>query len=197
MCGVFRSPGGAPRVAGQAHRPITFLSLNGVSSLGVESGVALTTAPILRGFAGPDYLVICESDLFGAQVLQSRRRRTKEVSPEQLIHSLAELKSGDAVVHVEQGVGRYLGLQTIDAGGMTSEFLTLEYSGGDKLYVPVQSLHLIHRYSGTSPEMAPWHKLGSEVWSKAKRKALEKARDTAAELLDLYARRAAETWCKA
>ncbi|MET1255496.1 transcription-repair coupling factor [Aliikangiella maris] len=155
-----------------------------------KTQVALTTAPIQQGYTAKNYLVVCESNLFGHQVLQSRRRHSKEVSPDQLIHSLAELKTGDPVVHVDQGVGRYLGLQTIDAGGIVSEFLTLEYSGGDKLYVPVQSLHLIHRFSGTNPEMAPWHKLGSESWSKAKSKALKKARDTAAELLDLYARRA-------
>ncbi|WP_196138057.1 transcription-repair coupling factor [Aliikangiella sp. G2MR2-5] len=154
--------------------------------------VNLTTAPLQHGFSCDEYLVVCESDLFGSQVLQSRRRQNKEVSPDQLIHSLAELKHGDPVVHIDQGVGRYLGLQTLNAGGVTTEFLTLEYNGGDKLYVPVQSLHLIHRYSGSSPETAPWHKLGSESWTKAKHKAIEKARDTAAELLDLYARRAAE-----
>ncbi|TQV84593.1 transcription-repair coupling factor [Aliikangiella coralliicola] len=158
----------------------------------ISDGVALTTAAPQQGFGSDDFLVICESDLFGSQVLQSRRRSDKGVSPDLLIHSLAELKPGDPVVHVDQGVGRYLGLQTLEAGGVTSEFLTLEYSGGDKLYVPVQSLHLIHRFSGSNPETAPWHKLGSESWSKAKRKAIEKARDTAAELLDLYARRAAE-----
>lgn len=157
-----------------------------------QQGVALTTSPLRQGFAGKDYLVICESNLFGSQVLQSRRRQQKGVSADQLIHSLAELKAGDPVVHVDQGVGRYLGLQTIEAGGTSTEFLTLEYSGGDKLYVPVQSLHLIHRYSGSNPETAPWHKLGAESWSKAKSKALQKARDTAAELLDLYARREAE-----
>jgi len=157
-----------------------------------EGKIALTTAPLRRGFENHQQLIICESNLFGSQVLQSRRRHDKGVSPDQLIHSLAELKTGDPVVHVDQGVGRYLGLQSLDAGGVTTEFLTLEYNGGDKLYVPVQSLHLIHRYSGSSPETAPWHKLGAESWTKAKRKAIEKARDTAAELLDLYARRAAE-----
>ena len=162
----------------------------------LDSGVALTTAPVQQGFATNNYLVICESNLFGSRVLQSRRHQEKGISADQLIHSLAELKTGDPVVHVDQGVGRYLGLQSIDAGGISSEFLTLEYSGGDKLYVPVQSLHLIHRYSGSNPETAPWHKLGSESWSKAKRKAMEKARDTAAELLDLYARRAAEKGIK-
>jgi transcription-repair coupling factor (superfamily II helicase) len=168
-----------------------------------NAGVYLIVSQLQQGFAiettadDPEQLlVICESNLFGTQVLQSRRRQDKSLSPDQLIHSLAELKVGDPVVHVDQGVGRYLGLQTIDAGGLCAEFLTLEYSGGDKLYVPVQSLHLIHRYSGSNPEIAPWHKLGTETWGKAKRKAIEKARDTAAELLDLYARRAAEVGIK-
>ncbi len=154
--------------------------------------ICLTVSPLLKGFVMQQTLIVCESNLFGSQVLQSRRQLDKGISADQLIHSLAELKPGDPVVHVDQGVGRYLGLQTIDAGGMVNEFLTLEYSGGDKLYVPVQSLQLIHRYSGSNPETAPWHKLGSETWSKAKTRAIEKARDTAAELLDLYARRAAE-----
>jgi len=155
-------------------------------------GLYITVAPVRQGFSIGAQLVIAESDLFGSQVLQPRRQQQKGVSADLLIHNLAELKPGDPVVHVDQGVGRYLGLQTIEAGGMTSEFLTLEYSGGDKLYVPVQSLQLIHRYSGSNPELAPWHKLGNESWGKAKRKAIEKARDTAAELLDLYSRRAAE-----
>lgn len=160
--------------------------------LSSRSSINLTTAPVTKGFSFENNLIICESDLFGRQVLLDRRRGDKIISPDQLIHSLAELKVGDPVVHIEQGVGRYLGLQTIDAGGISTEFLTLEYSGGDKLYVPVQSLHQIHRYSGSNPETAPWHKLGSESWGKAKRKAIEKARDTAAELLDIYARRGAE-----
>jgi len=158
--------------------------------------VNLICSPLTKGYITKDQLIVCESDLFGRQVLQERRANNKILSPDQLIHSLAELKTGDPVVHVEQGVGRYRGLQTIDAGGITTEFLTLEYHGGSKLYVPVQALHQIHRYSGSSPELAPWHKLGSEAWSKAKRKAIEKARDTAAELLDIYARRGAQTGFK-
>jgi transcription-repair coupling factor (superfamily II helicase) len=157
-----------------------------------EEKINLTAAPIRSGFRLERQLIISESNLFGNQVLQQRQRGDKELSPDQLIHSLAELKIHDPVVHIEQGVGRYKGLQTIEAGGITTEFLTLEYFGGSKLYVPVQSLHQIHRYSGSNPESAPWHKLGSEAWSKAKSKAIEKARDTAAELLDIYAKRGAE-----
>jgi len=161
-----------------------------------DSKLCITTCPLSSGFIFNNQLIVCESDLFGKQVLQERRRGTKATPPDQLIHSLAELKLGDPIVHIEQGVGRYQGLQTIDAGGITTEFLTLEYQGGSKLYVPVQSLYQIHRYSGSNPELAPWHKLGSEVWGKAKRKAIEKARDTAAELLDIYARRGAQVGFK-
>ena len=154
--------------------------------------INLTTMPIRNGFLIDQQLIISESNLFGNQVLQRRHKTERVISPDQLIHSLAELKIDDPVVHVEQGVGRYKGLETIDAGGISTEFLTLEYMGGSKLYVPVQSLHQIHRYSGNNPELAPWHKLGSEAWGKAKRKAIEKARDSAAELLDIYAKRGAE-----
>jgi len=150
---------------------------------------------VREGFVLNNTLVVSESNLFGHQILQSKRHKEKSTSADQVIHSLAELKVGDPVVHVEHGVGRYQGLQTIATGDLTNEFLTLEYAGEDKLYVPIQSLYLIHRYSGSNPETAPWHKLGSETWSKAKTKALQKARDTAAELLDIYARRAAEQGC--
>ena len=98
---------------------------------------------------------------------------------------------GDPVVHEDHGVGRYLGLQTLDIGDGPNEFLVLEYADGDKLYLPVLSLHLITRYTGTDPEHAPLHKLGGDAWEKAKRRALEKAWDAAAELLDIYAQRAA------
>ena len=96
-------------------------------------------------------------------------------------------------VHVDHGVGRYIGLETMDVGGMTGEFLTLEYADGAKLYVPVANLHLISRYSGADEDVAPLHRLGSDQWEKAKRRAAEKVRDVAAELLDIHARRAART----
>ncbi|MGB0496501.1 MAG: transcription-repair coupling factor, partial [Kangiellaceae bacterium] len=164
-----------------------------IKSKGAKSNaINLISMPLRKGFVLDNDLIIAESDLFGTQVLVDKRRDNKAISPDQLIHSLAELKTGDPIVHIEQGVGRYRGLETIETGGITTEFLTLEYAGGSKLYVPVQSLEQIHRFSGTNPETAPLHKLGSEAWSKAKQKAIEKARDTAAELLDIYARRGAE-----
>jgi len=125
-------------------------------------------------------------------VRQSRRREKVTDDNEFAVHYLSELKEGAPVVHQAHGVGRYLGLETLEAGGQASEFLALEYANGAKLYVPVDSLHLISRYSGSADELAPLHKLGSDQWEKARKKAAEKIRDTAAELLDIYARREAQ-----
>jgi transcription-repair coupling factor (superfamily II helicase) len=158
--------------------------------LATDAKIAIAIAPIEASFLHPQVAFVAETELFGQQVLQRRRREKKGFSPDAVIHSLAELKPGDPVVHIDHGVGRYLGLQCIEANRQPAEYLMLEYAGGDKLYVPVQSLHLIHRYSGTSESSAPLHKLGSEQWSKERKKAAEKVRDVAAELLDLYARRA-------
>ncbi|WP_404326177.1 transcription-repair coupling factor [Cobetia sp. UIB-001] len=136
-------------------------------------------------------VVITETELYGEVVRQSRRQARATDDNELAVRHLSELREGAPVVHHTHGVGRYLGLETINAGGQEAEFLALEYADGAKLYVPVDSLHLISRYSGASDELAPLHKLGSEQWEKAKRKAAEKIRDTAAELLDVYARREA------
>ncbi|WP_144395227.1 transcription-repair coupling factor [Pleionea sediminis] len=154
--------------------------------------LAICIAPIERGFIHQQVVLIAETELFGQHVLQRRRRENKNYSADSVIHSLAELNIGDPVVHSEHGVGRYLGLQCIEANNQPSEYLMLEYAESSKLYVPVQSLHLIHRYSGASPEAAPLHRLGSEQWAKERKKAAEKVRDVAAELLDLYARRASK-----
>ena len=137
----------------------------------------------------PKVTLITEAQLYGERAAQRRRRGERD--PEAIIRSLAELKIGDPVVHEDHGVGRYLGLQTLDIGDGPAEFLALEYADGDKLYIPVLALHLISRYTGTDPEHAPLHKLGGEAWEKAKRRALEKAHDTAVELLEIYALRAA------
>jgi len=158
-----------------------------------DAPLAITTYPLSRGFSliQPPLAVITETELFGQQVMQRRRRSKQREDADQVIRNLTELNVGAPVVHIDHGVGRYLGLQTIDAGGEPQEFLTLEYAEGAKLYVPVSSLHLISRYSGSEEELAPLHRLGSEQWSKAKDKALKQIRDTATELLDIYATRAA------
>ena len=133
---------------------------------------------------------LCENDLLGEyrQPIQRKSNKTT-VNSDTLIRNLAEIKVGQPVVHLEHGIGRYLGLQTLDAGGITTEFVTLEYQNEAKLYVPVAALHLISRYSGGSEETAPLHRLGGEVWAKSRKKAAEKVRDVAAELLDIYANR--------
>jgi transcription-repair coupling factor (superfamily II helicase) len=140
----------------------------------------------------PSIAVITESQLSGEKAQQRRRRRKSAARElENIFNNLNELSIGSPVVHQEHGVGRYLGLQMLNVGGFDAEFLMLEYAGGDKIYVPVASLHMIGRYSGVSAENAPLHKLGTEQWSKAKKKAMERARDVAAELLDIHAKRAA------
>ncbi len=141
----------------------------------------------------PALAIITERQFSGEKVQQRRRRRKSAAKElENIFNNLNELTIGSPVVHQEHGVGRYLGLQTIEIGGIEAEFLTLQYARDDKLYVPVSSLHLIGRYSGVSAENAPLHKLGSDRWSKAKKKAMERARDVAAELLDIHAKRAAK-----
>ncbi len=135
--------------------------------------------------------LITEAELLGDRVRQTRRRNKQlDVQNDAIFKNLAELSIGQPVVHIEHGIGRYMGLQTIENGGITTEFLMLSYAGESKLYVPVASLHLISRYSGADAEHAPLHKLGNDTWSKAKQKAAEKVRDVAAELLDIYAKRA-------
>ncbi len=159
-----------------------------------DTKLAITVAPLEHGLLLEEakIAVIAEPQLFGHQVMQRRRRKRRGgTETENIIRDLAELRISSPVVHIDHGVGRYLGLQKINAGGMENEFLSLEYAGGDKLYVPVASLHLISRYSGSDPEHAPLHKLGSGQWEKAKHKAKEKIRDVAAELLAIYAKREA------
>ena len=164
----------------------------------LDSGLefAITTAPLDRGlyFGAGEPTLLCEAQLFGNRVAQRRRRnRSEQTQAENAFRDLNELRPGVPVVHLEHGVGRYVGLQTLVVDEQPTEFLTLEYVDAARLYVPVASLHLISRYSGNDPEHAPLHRLGSEQWEKARRKASEKARDVAAQLLDVYARREARS----
>ena len=157
---------------------------------------AITVAPIDRGlYAGPGTpTLVCEAQLFGQRVAQRRRRQKREeTDTDAIIRDLTELRQGLPVVHIEHGVGRYQGLQILNIDGDLAEFLLLEYAEGNKLYVPVGSLHLISRYTAGDPDTAPLHRLGSEQWEKARRKARERAADVAAQLLDVYARREART----
>ncbi|MBN3263257.1 transcription-repair coupling factor [Pectobacterium brasiliense] len=137
--------------------------------------------------------LICESDLLGERVSRRRQDSRRTINTDTLIRNLAELRPGQPVVHLEHGVGRYAGLITLETGGIKAEYLILTYAGEDKLYVPVSSLHLISRYAGGADENAPLHKLGGDAWSRARQKAAERVRDVAAELLDIYAQRAAKS----
>ena len=153
----------------------------------------LGTGPLFGGFvlAEENICVITEAELYAGTVRAGRRTEARATSVEGMVRDLSELRVGDPVVHAQHGIGRYLGLANLDLGEGETEFLHLEYAGHDKLYVPVAQLHLISRYSGVAPEQAPLHKLGSGDWDRAKKKAARQIRDTAAELLNLYARRAA------
>lgn len=140
----------------------------------------------------PNLLVIAESELYGERIMQRRLRKQRVIDEQHFIRSIMELKPGMPVVHIDEGVGRYLGLQTITTAGIINDFVTIQYADDNKLYVPIANLYLLSRYTGGDAEHAPLHHLGTEKWSKAKKKAAEKACDVAAELLDLYARRAAK-----
>ncbi|WP_417656797.1 transcription-repair coupling factor [Pseudidiomarina aestuarii] len=160
-----------------------------------DTFAAMSIGPVVHSFALPTerLIVITETELLGNRIVQRRRRDQKAtVSTEHMVRNLAELRIGQPVVHIDHGVGRYQGLQTLETGGVTTEFVTIEYAGSSKLYVPVAALHLLSRYSGGEESSAPLHKLGNDQWERAKRKAAEKIRDVAAELLDVYARREAK-----
>jgi len=154
---------------------------------------AIAVAPLEDGFAleSPRITVLTERQLFPERANQPHRRRRSGKEPEAIIRDLGELSEGAPIVHEDHGVGRYRGLITLEAGGMPAEYVEIEYAKGDRLYVPVAQLHLISRYSGASVETAPLHSLGGEAWTKAKRRAAEKVRDVAAELLEIQARRQA------
>ncbi|MGE4406820.1 transcription-repair coupling factor [Pseudomonas sp.] len=159
--------------------------------LSSDERLAITIAPLDEGLQLDDVALVAESPLFGQRVMQRRRREKGRDAGDNVIKNLTELREGAPVVHIDHGVGRYQGLVTLEIEGQAQEFLLLQYADEAKLYVPVASLHLIARYTGSDDALAPLHRLGSEQWQKAKRKAAEQVRDVAAELLDIYARRAA------
>ncbi|HIZ51374.1 MAG TPA: transcription-repair coupling factor, partial [Candidatus Pseudomonas excrementavium] len=161
--------------------------------IGSELSCAIMIAPVDQGLLSqdPPVALIAESQLFGQRVMQRRRRGKATDLGDTLIRNLTELREGAPVVHIDHGVGRYRGLVNLSVEGQEAEFLKLEYADEATLYVPVANLHMIARYTGADDDHAPLHRLGSEQWQKARRKAAEKVRDVAAELLDVYARRAA------
>ena len=163
------------------------------SFLASDAALCLAVAPDVRGLVlpGAALSLVAEEQLFGERARQERRRRRAERDPGAILQELTDLAPGAPVVHEEYGVGRYRGLRVMDVDGHPAEFLVLEYAGGDKLYVPVHTLDRVSRYTGSSPESAPLHRLGGDQWARVRRRAAQRIRDVAAELLDLYSRRAA------
>ena len=156
-----------------------------------KAPVAMTIAPIECGAWTDAFALVTETQVFGARADADVRRDARSIDPDQIIRNLTELHVGAPVVHIDHGVGRYVGLRTLEIDGALSEFLTIEYADEAKLYVPVSALHLISRYGGADEAHAPLHRLGSDQWDKAKRRAAEKIHDVAAELLNIYAHREA------
>ena len=150
----------------------------------------IAVSPVLEGLFIDKAIIITENEVLGKRPSEGKKDSNRKViDPDQIVRNLTELSMGSPVVHIEHGVGRYLGLETLQIDSADYEFLMLGYAGGAKLYVPVTSLHLIGRYAGADEEHAPLHRLGSDQWDRAKRRAAEKVIDVAAELLDIYARR--------
>jgi transcription-repair coupling factor (superfamily II helicase) len=172
-------------------QPKIFDDFAGFLQSGLSLGISVSAAVSGLKLDSPPLEILTESQLFGDRARQERRRRRAERDPAKILKELSDLRIGAPVVHETYGVGRYVGLQTMEIAGHTGEFLVLEYADGDKLYVPVQALHLVSRYTGAPAESAPLHKLGGDQWQKARRKAAQRIRDVAVELLDLYSRRAA------
>jgi transcription-repair coupling factor (superfamily II helicase) len=163
------------------------------SFLASDASPALAVGPLHRGFVWPaaNLAIVTEAELYADVARRPGKREGRRSNVDAMLRDLSEVRIGDPVVHEQHGIGRYLGLTTLDLGDGANEFLHLLYANDAKLYVPVSSLHLISRYSGASAEAAPLHELGTAQWAKAKKKAALRAHDTAAELLNLYAQRAA------
>ena len=189
-------------VTGQHGKPLFQLKPEGFENIAdfmkSDALFGLVTAPLFNGFLwqAENVLVITEAELFTSTARQRRKSKGSEnADPDMLFKDLSELKIGDPVVHAEHGIGRYQGLVLLNLAPpkeapIFEEFLHLQYAGQATLYVPVQQLQMVTRYAGSDPDSAPLHQLGSGQWDKAKRKAAQQIRDTAAELLGLYAARA-------
>ena len=158
--------------------------------LDADSALGIAAAPLFSGavFHHPEIVILSEAELYAASPRRHRLRRVKHATTlEMMVRDVAELKPGDAVVHADHGIGRYQGLVHMETPDGDAEFLEITYKNDAKLFVPITNLQLISRYAGADPEHAPLHQLGRGDWEKAKRKAAQEVRDTAAELLNLYA----------
>ena len=175
------------------HIVATYVS-NWEEFLNSSEKLCITVGSVTNGITLSDHQIsiITEPQIFGERVKQQRKKRTQQRDADAVINNLTELNIGSPVVHIDHGVGRFLGLQTLVMDRIEHEFLAIEYASNDKLYVPVSSLQLISRYTGADVDTAPLHRLGSETWQKVKKKATEQVNDIAAEILDVHARRAAK-----
>ncbi len=178
-----------------SHSKLTISQVDNWQSF-VSSNIplAIITGPLINGCVLSDagIHIIVESQLFGEQPVVTRRKKHGSIDPNTIIRDLAELKIGDPVVHINFGVGRYQGLKTLHSGGVSNEFLVLNYAGDDRIYVPITFLHVISRYTGGELSSAPLHRLGNDTWQREKKKAAEKIHDVAIQLLDIYAKRKAK-----
>ena len=169
-------------------RPVHFASVSDFLNSPEKTGIAV--APLNAGFQYGELALITETELLGARYTPRARRSSKRtINPDAIIRNLGELKPGEFLVHEKHGIGRYLGLETLEIEGLKSDFVALEYAQNAKMYVPISSLHLLSRYTGADPEKVVLTRLGSSQWEKARKKAQEKIRDVAAGLLEVYARR--------
>jgi transcription-repair coupling factor (superfamily II helicase) len=190
------------QTAGRRELLLEQLSMNGIRLKSYSSWLefmlddahaGIIQGPLECGFVSSSITLITESELWGETLVRQRRSTRRNLDMNNIIRDLSELQIGSAVVHLEHGVGRYQGLKNIEHDNQINEFLILEYANNDKIYVPVTSLENISRYTGLDPEHAPLHKLGSDQWQKEKKKAQEKIHDVAVELLEIYAKREAQT----
>ncbi len=154
---------------------------------------AITISQLEQGCANDNIIIITETEIFGQHVNQRRAQKEQTQDPDSIIKDLTELHVGDPIVHIQHGIGKYIGLQTIETANQIADYLTIEYANATKLYVPVASLHLVSRYLGAGSDNIQYNQLGTAQWQKAKKKAAEKIRDVAAELLEIHAKRAANT----
>ena len=187
--------------AGRREALLELLAKHGIRPVPVErfsdyqpdqQPAVITLGLLDQGMIVDQLAIVPEAQLFGRRVPQRRRRKQHEIATDLIVRDLSEIAIGDPIVHIDHGVGHYKGLETIDLGDDINEFVTVEYQGGAKLYIPVTNLGVLSRYAGGDPDAVAAHKLGTDRWSKAKQKAAEEIRDKAAELLDIYARRAAK-----
>ncbi|MGX7952406.1 transcription-repair coupling factor [Tsuneonella sp. HG249] len=184
------SKGSRARIAsiiGEAGAPMeladTWQEALGLSAKGKPVALVL---PLETGFANDQIDLVTEADVLGDRLVRRKKRRK---SADAFLAELQALNAGDLVVHIDHGIGRYLGLEPIPVGKSKHDCVMLEYAGGDKLYVPVENLEVLSRY-GSSEQAVALDRLGGEAWQKRRSRLKERIREIAHELLRTAAARA-------